>query len=531
MEIDKDVYKRLIEIVGEKNVSNDPVITQAYAFNWGNDTLTLRNHGEISMFSYVPLAVVMPSTTEEVQQVLKLIDENGLKFKAQSTGLGLWNGVSSDDVLVMDMRRMNKIRKIDAKNMYTIVEPYVTGAQLQAELVKLDLNCHMPGAGPMVSPLASSTSMCGPGFTSESTGFSGRNVLGTEWVLPNGDLLRLGSLGLDTDPDWYCGDGPGISLRGVMRGASGTKSGLGVFTAVAIKLYPYPTEPKWKLSGVAPDYEFEIPNYMEFYILGYKNYELLENAMYRISEEGIAFMLWSTSNIALAALFSKDKGELLSLATKMAAFKKPLVLMICGRTKREIDYKKKVMAKLIEETKARDFIAKGKFKPKSRSYSEALRNMLGFHGFLASGSFQTTYGGIDSIALSYQMVKINIPIKKKYTKAHILPEDEGESHWITTYEHGHYAHAEMPTMYSVTSKDAVQGMVDYFKDTDDVSLKECFNIPFFIEGDELHDNWGPHVCNYNVWMRKIKETFDPNNSADSGFYISTTKELEKKQKK
>ena len=76
---------------------------------------------------------------------------------------------------------MNKIRKIDAKNMYTIVEPYVTGAQLQAELVKLDLNCHMPGAGPMVSPLASSTSMCGPGFTSESTGFSGRNVLGTEW--------------------------------------------------------------------------------------------------------------------------------------------------------------------------------------------------------------------------------------------------------------------------------------------------------------------------------------------------------------
>ena len=74
-------------------------------------------------------------------------------------------------------------------------------------------------------------------------------------------------------------------------------------------------------------------------------------------------------------------------------------------------------------------------------------------------------------------------------------------------------------------------MICYFKDCDDASLKDSLNIPFFIEGDELHDAWGPQVCNYNVWLRKIKETFDPENTADSGFYISTTKELEKKKKK
>ncbi|MHA1144368.1 MAG: FAD-binding oxidoreductase [Candidatus Helarchaeota archaeon] len=531
MELSNEVYEQFVNIVGEKNVSKDPVITNTYAFNWGNDTLNLREGNEPSMFTHVPIAIILPESTEEVQKILKLINEVGLKFKAHSTGLGQWNNVSSDDVIVIDLKRMSKIRRIDPKNMYAVVEPYVTGAQLQAELIKMDLNCHMPGAGPMVSPLASSTSMCGPGFTSESTGFSGRNVLGTEWVLPNGELLRLGSLGFETDPDWYCGDGPGISLRGVMRGQSGTKSGLGVFTAVAIKLYPYPCEPKWNLSGVTPDYQFEVPNYMEFYILAYRDFDALENAMYRISEEGIAFMLWSTSNLALAALFSKNKAELMSLATKTVAFRKPLVLLICGRTKREFEYKRKVMAKLIEETKGKDMIAKKKLIPGSSAYSEALRNMMGFHGFLASGSFQTTFGGIDSIGLSYQMVKLNIPVKKKYTKSHLLPEDEGESHWITTYEHGHYAHAEMPTMYNVNDLESVQAMVDYFKDTDELSLKECFNIPFFIEGDELHDAWGPHVCNYNVWLRKIKETFDPKNTADSGFFISTSEELAKKKKK
>jgi len=530
MELDDDLYKKFAEIVGEKNISRDPVIRQGYAYNWGNDTINIKRGKESSLFVDAPIAVILPGSTEEVQKVVKLLDEVGLKFKAQSTGLGPWTCVSSEDVMLIDLRRMNKIRKIDPKNMYAVVEPYVTGGTLQAELIKLNLNCHMPGAGPMVSPLASSTSMCGPGFTSESTGFSGRNVLGTEWVLPNGELLRLGSLGLETEPDWYNGDGPGFSLRGVMRGASGTKSGLGIFTAVAIKLYPYPCEPKWNLTGVSPRYEFEIPNYMKFYILSYKNYEGVEHAMYRISEEEIAFMLWSTSNLALGALFARSKTELMQMASRAASFKKPLVVMICARTKREFDYKMKVMEKIIEETGGKDMIAKGKITPESQAYCEALRSMMGFHGFLATGSFQSSFGGIDSIAVSFEMVKVNIPIKKKYTEKKLLPEDKGESHFITTYEWGHYAHAEMPTMYNVNIHKTRQAMVDYFDEADDAALQHHLNIPFFIEGDELHDKWGPYVCNYNIWLRKIKETFDPNNTSDSGFYISTTKELEKKKK-
>ncbi|MHA1298036.1 MAG: FAD-binding oxidoreductase [Candidatus Helarchaeota archaeon] len=535
MKLDQNIFNELVKIVGEKNVSNDPVITQVYAFNWGNDTINLRRgnpgkNNRPNMFVNAPLAVVLPKTTEEVQKLVKLIDEVGLKFKAQSTGLGCHNCASSDDVIIFDLRRMNKIRKIDAKNMYAVIEPYVTGATLQAELIKLDLNCHMPGAGPMVSPLASSTSMCGPGFTSESTGFSGRNVLGTEWVLPTGEILRVGSLGLETKPDWYSGDGPGFSLRGVMRGPSGAKSGIGIFTAVAIKLYPYPCDTKWNVSGVSPNYKFEIPDYMEFHILSYRTWDAVEKALYLLSQEEIGFSMYSTSRFALAALFSRTKAELMTNAARFGALKKPIVLLICARTKRELDYKKKVLEKILEETKGKDLTAKGKIVPRSQSYVEALRSMLGFHGFLATGTFQSAFGGIDSIGLSFKMVELNIPLKKEYIEKKLLPNDEGESIWITSYEHGHYAHCEMPTMYNLSAPESRNAMLDYFKETDALSLKEHLNIPFFIEGDEQHDLWGPYVCNYNIWMRKIKESFDPNNTADSGFYISTTKELEKKRK-
>lgn len=529
MTLDQNVYNEIVKIVGEKNVSNNPVITQGYAFNWGNDTINLRRGNTPSMFAFAPLAVVLPESTEEVQLVVKLINEVGLKFKAQSTGLGPHNCASSDDVIIFDLRRMNKIRKIDAKNMYAVIEPYVTGATLQAELIKIDLNTHMPGAGPMVSPLASSTSMCGPGFTSESTGFSGRNVLGTEWVLPTGELLRVGSLGLETKPDsWYCGDGPGFSLRGVMRGPSGAKSGIGVFTAVAIKLYPYPCGTKWNVKGVSPNYEFEIPDYMEYHILSYPTWDAVENAFYLLSQEEIGFSMYSTARLALAAIFSRDQADLMSNVSKYGRLRKPIVLLICARTKRELEYKKKVLVKILEETNGKDFTAKGKIVPRSQCYVEALRSMLGYHGFIATGTFQSTFGGIDSIGLSFQMVKLNIPLKKGYIKKKVLPDDEGESIWITSYEHGHYAHCEMPTMYNLQVPKSRDAMLDYFKDTDELSLKEHLNLPFFIEGDEQHDRWGPYVCNYHVWMRRIKEAFDPNNTADSGFYISTTKECEKK---
>jgi len=46
-----------------------------------------------------------------------------------------------------DLRRMNRIIDIDEKNRFAIVEPYVICAQLQAEAMKLGLNCNIIGAG------------------------------------------------------------------------------------------------------------------------------------------------------------------------------------------------------------------------------------------------------------------------------------------------------------------------------------------------------------------------------------------------
>ncbi|GAH72913.1 unnamed protein product, partial [marine sediment metagenome] len=80
------------------------------------------------------------------------------------------------------------------------------------------------------------------------------------------------------------------------------------------------------------------------------------------------------------------------------------------------------------------------------------------------------------------------------------------------------------------SPESKQGMLEYVMRTNQLIFNKALNVPFSVDGDMMHDLWGPQTCNYNVWLRKLKETFDPNNTSDSGFYISPTAALKKKRK-
>ncbi len=524
MVLEKTILKEFQDVVGTENINDGEVMTNAYAYNWCMEIFNYMEGKEPIPFSPIPKAVVLPSSTEEVESIVKLCNKYGIKFKAQSTGLGPWNQPSTDNSIIIDLRRMNKIVKIDAKNLYAVIEPYVSGAQLQVEIMKYGLNCHMPGAGPQVSPLASATSMNGPGFTSPYTGHSARNVLGVEWVLPDGEIMRLGSLGLKNNPDWFNGDGPGPSLRGIMRGWAGAKSGIGVFTRVAVKLFPYPCSTDFKLDGCSPDYDFEIPDYMRVYVMDCGSFPHLEKAMLWVGEEEISFMCSYLSGFAVMAIFATSMEDLMD---KMAigSMKVPLVVIITARTNREFDYKQKVMSMILDEMKLTNIIGK-LYTPNPIFYAEALRSNLGLHGFIATGGFQSTKGVCDTAAVCLRSTKKNIPMKKEFIKKGVIANDFGEGHWMTSYESGHYYHVESPTMFDQTDVSSVEGMAEYMESSNQIDLLKHLGAPFFVEGDKMHKLFGPHMSNYHIWLRKIKQAFDPNNIADSGFYISAQEENE-----
>ena len=51
---------------------------------------------------------------------------------------------------------------------------------------------------------------------------------------------------------WFSADGPGPSLRGILRGQSGANGGHGVITKAAVKLYPWYGPGEWEMKGPLP---------------------------------------------------------------------------------------------------------------------------------------------------------------------------------------------------------------------------------------------------------------------------------------
>jgi glycolate oxidase len=520
--LEDSVYEVLKQTVGEDNITRDPGILDTYAFQWGEELYNAQPGKKPNRFGQRPLAVVLPKSTEEVQAIIRVCNEHDLKFKALSTGLGRWAGVSSPHAIQIDLRRMNRILEVDAKNMYAVIEPYVTNAELQSELFKYGLMHHAQGAGPQTSPLASHTSFVGPGFTSPHTGYSARNVLGVEWVLPDGAILRLGSF--DHNGKWFSGDGPGPSLRGVMRGWLGTYGGLGVFTKCAIRLYSWPAQKewKWRTGGTIPNYEWDIPNYWKIYVLNFENWDTYQKAYYEISDRELAMIATTSAAEGLAVMFTNTKTDAINaiMAGLLAKIKKYIIVLLAAHTQREFEFRTKLLKFITEKYGGKDLVETGVIKPKPMHYGEAVRNMLGAHAFRFSNCFQSTHGGMDTISMAVKIAQLNKPIKQKYIKKHVIGDDRGEGIWMTSYEGGHMAHLEAPTVYNPTSAESCSGYTEYQDESNKMDFEQALGMPFFVVGEEVHNYYADRTMNYPNWLRKIKNAFDPKGASDSGFYIT-----------
>ncbi|RPJ63843.1 MAG: FAD-binding oxidoreductase, partial [Dehalococcoidia bacterium] len=252
MSLSREAYHALESIVGPENISEEPAILDGYCFIWANEV----HFGD--KFSARPPAVVMPGSTEEVQGVVKVCNRFNLKYRAHASGWEVPAISAREPFIPIDLRRMNRILEIDKNNKIAIVEPYVSVQFLFTETIKQGLRPASVGCGPSASIIASSTSHFGCGTSSISTDYAGRTPLGIEWVLPDGSILKVGTLG--TGAGWFSGDGPGPGLRGIMRGLAGTNGGLGVITRTAVKLTPWYGPATIKATGRPNAYDCDVPD-------------------------------------------------------------------------------------------------------------------------------------------------------------------------------------------------------------------------------------------------------------------------------
>lgn len=178
------------------------------------------------------LAVLLPSTSDEVAAIVKLCAQNQIALVPQGGNTGFCGGATPDDSgkqVVLNLKRMNQIREIDIANQTITIE---AGCILQALQEKaLEHGFLFP-----LSLGAEGSCMIGGNL---ATNAGGTNVLrygnardlclGLEVVTAKGEIWN-GIKGLRKDNTGY-------DLRDLFIGSEGT---LGIITAAVMKLYPLP---------------------------------------------------------------------------------------------------------------------------------------------------------------------------------------------------------------------------------------------------------------------------------------------------
>jgi glycolate oxidase len=510
MTLKRDFYQALEDILGPEFVSDDPVITETYA-NPVRHGIAVTPRFE---------AITLPDSTEQVQAIVRLCNKHGVQYKASSTGW-LYSDSATPNCIKLDLRRMNRILEINEKSMYAVVEPYVIGAQLQAECMKRGLNCNLTGAGSNCSalPLAAHVNL---GHLSQSGSYGERNLLAMEWVTGDGEIVRFSSLG--TNNEWFCGDGPGPSLRGIIRGNTMPLGGLGVYTKAAQKLYHWPGPATFPMEGVSPKYTpaYIPPGFLVRYF-SFKTLDAMIDAVLKIGEAEIATELMCFNAAMMASnLATKNMEEEIEIYDKFkdSVLGPGFMVLIASNSAGDFEYKKKVLQTIIDETGG-----------KPLKEVEDPENQGGYiwRYLRETGSIKETgrvlapqagmVGGGDSFPLMSYFIKNCTKLKARLIREGKLFND-GTSPFIQSIEHGHTGHGEILARISIKVKDPREVNRIINQGSNEISIKEHFGVPQHVWSDALHDMYGPHACNYHLWLRKIKKTFDPNGASESSTYIT-----------
>jgi 4-cresol dehydrogenase (hydroxylating) len=187
--------------------------------------------------TYLPSAVVLPKTVEEVQAVVRIANEHEIPLWTHSTGRNNGYGGAAPGypgAVTVSLRRMNKVLEINEELAYVEVEPGVTWRDLYDTLTagghRLMVSNTDLGWGSAIGNTLEHGVTYGP-MGSDYTA-----PCGLEVVTPEGDILRTGMGAMEGNPAWHLykrSFGPSIDTLFM-------QSNLGIVTKMGLWMLPAP---------------------------------------------------------------------------------------------------------------------------------------------------------------------------------------------------------------------------------------------------------------------------------------------------
>jgi len=186
--------------------------------------------------------VLLPRNVDQIAQIMRICNRDEVAVVPHGGNTSYCGGATPDEAgsqIVLSLRRLNRVRQIDAANYSMIIEAGCTLAEAQAAARAADRLFPLSLGSEGTAQIGGNLSTNAGGTAVLRYGMMRDLVLGLEVVLADGRVLEgLKSLRKDNT---------GYDVKSLFVGAEGT---LGVITAACLKLFPQPADTATALVGI-----------------------------------------------------------------------------------------------------------------------------------------------------------------------------------------------------------------------------------------------------------------------------------------
>jgi hypothetical protein len=486
-------------VVGKEFVSDDLLVRTCYGRDPHPSVTVRKQHKD--PFT-IPDIVVLPSSTAEVQAILRLASEQGFNVTPMGSGDNLVGACvpTRSRTIILDMKRMDTIFEINERDRFIRMQPWNSYARVQAETMKRGLWNGGTPAAPATNTVASNCLTFGGAWqTAQAFGLGARSFLAFTVVLTNGDTIRTGSHGIRKGDGtyWY---GPGPDLRAIWE--MGAFGGLGTVTEVLFKLHTWPGGdwPQETEYGRPP-----VPANHRMFWYRFNSPEDCMKAAHEVAISGVGIGI----NIPLEAVTAMC-GESHQAETERkwkAGFYEPhwMYIMCSGYAPGQLDYEESVIKEVMAECHGEPL--SDEQRRHVENYNADCFRSGDFVRWIRCGIYAITALGRGPITDMRRLHDYNMDKVRNYD----LPALNGTWPFFYSYDRGHFWMEERD-LYGDQLKyaDTISKItIDVFRDS------EKSPSGYWVLREPMAYWYGKRIGpNYGDWLRKVKEVFDPTDTSN-----------------
>ncbi|MDD5037097.1 MAG: FAD-linked oxidase C-terminal domain-containing protein [Methylococcaceae bacterium] len=181
----------------------------------------------LSAYRTLPWIVALPETVEQAQAVLRLCHSHGIPIVTRGAGTGLSGGaLPVDNGVLLSLTKLNRILEIDPSNRIARVQPGVRNLAVSEAAARYGLYYAPDPSSQIACTIGGNVAENSGGVHCLKYGLTVHNILGLKMLTVEGDVVELGTGGLDA---------PGYELLALLSGSEGL---LGVIVEITLKLLP-----------------------------------------------------------------------------------------------------------------------------------------------------------------------------------------------------------------------------------------------------------------------------------------------------